>query len=244
MRSTPVTQDITRLSRLGFVNAYLVREDDGLTLVDTMIGGSAKGILAAAQALGAPIARILLTHGHSDHVGSLDALAEALDGVEVLASEREARLLAGDRSPDPGEPQDEIAGSWIDVKTPVTRRLSPGDRVGSLEVVAAPGHTPGHIALLDTRDRTLLAGDTFSTLLGVETSARANPRFPLVVMGTWHRPTVLAGARALRALDPARLAAGHGRPLEDPGAAMDRAIARAERSLGSEAPAHGAATGA
>ena len=107
MRSTTVIPDITRLSRFGFVNAYLVREDDGLTLVDTMTGGSAKGILAAAQALGAPIVRILLTHAHADHVGSLDALADALGGVEVLASEREARLLAGDRSLDPGEPQDQ-----------------------------------------------------------------------------------------------------------------------------------------
>ena len=33
-----------RLSRLGFVNAYLVEEDDGLTLVDTMIPRSGKAI--------------------------------------------------------------------------------------------------------------------------------------------------------------------------------------------------------
>ena len=36
--------DITRISRFGFVNCYLVREDDGLTLVDAMIPGSAKVI--------------------------------------------------------------------------------------------------------------------------------------------------------------------------------------------------------
>ncbi len=59
------------------------------------------------------------------------------------------------------------------------------------------------------------------------TTAKVNPRFPLPALATWHRPTALATARALRALDPARLAVGHGRTVESPGAAMDAAIARA-----------------
>jgi hypothetical protein len=46
-------------------------------------------------------------------------------------------------------------------------------------------------------------------------------------MATWHRPTALQTARDLRALDPARLAAGHGPIVEAPGPAMDAAIARA-----------------
>ncbi len=37
-----------RISRAGLINAYLVPEDDGLTLIDTAIAGSAKAILAAA----------------------------------------------------------------------------------------------------------------------------------------------------------------------------------------------------
>ena len=45
-------------------------------------------------------------------------------------------------------------------------------------------------------------------------------------MSTWHRPTALETAKALRALNPARLAAGHGKVVENPGAAMDEAIAR------------------
>src|SRR5437763_477831 len=40
MRVTTVRPNLTQLTRLCFVNAYLVPEDDGLTLVDTMIGGS------------------------------------------------------------------------------------------------------------------------------------------------------------------------------------------------------------
>jgi glyoxylase-like metal-dependent hydrolase (beta-lactamase superfamily II) len=218
---------LTRLNRLHFVNAYLVQEDDGLTLVDTMLPRSAKTILAAAGSLGVPIRRIALTHAHGDHVGSLDALAGALPGVEVLISERDARLLAKDMSLDPGEPQSKLRGSYPGAETRPTRTLAPGDRVGSLEVVAAPGHTPGHVAFLDTRDRTLLCGDAYSTLGGVATCAKANPRFPLPALATWDRPTALRTARELRALDPARLAPGHGGVVEAPRAAMDTAIAKA-----------------
>jgi glyoxylase-like metal-dependent hydrolase (beta-lactamase superfamily II) len=243
MRRSPATPNIVRLTRFGFVNAYLVREDGGLTLVDTMVGGSAKGIAQAAAALGAPITRVALTHAHADHVGSQDAVMQALGDVELSASAREARLLAGDRRLDPGEPQSKLAGGWTDVAARVTRELSPGDRVGSLEVVAAPGHTPGHVAFLDTRDRTLIAGDAFSTLGGVATTARANPRFPLPAMATWDRPTVLRSARALRALEPARLAVGHGPVVEDPLAAMDGAIARAAIRLEPGTPEARAAAG-
>jgi glyoxylase-like metal-dependent hydrolase (beta-lactamase superfamily II) len=46
-------------------------------------------------------------------------------------------------------------------------------------------------------------------------------------MATWHRPTALETAKALRAMDPARLAPGHGKVVESPAAEMDRAIAKA-----------------
>jgi glyoxylase-like metal-dependent hydrolase (beta-lactamase superfamily II) len=219
--------NLTRVTRLGFVNAFLVREDDGLTLVDTMLPRSSKAILGAAERLGAPIVRIALTHAHADHIGSLDELAAALPGVEVLISTRDARLLAKDMSLDPGEPKDKLRGGYPGAKTVPTRTLEPGDMVGSLEVVASPGHTPGHVAFLDRRDGTLLAGDAYSTLGGVATPAKANLRFPLVYMATWHRPTALESARALRALDPERVAPGHGRIVDAPGAAMDEAIAKA-----------------
>lgn len=215
-----------RLSRFGFVNSYLVREDDGFTLVDTMLPGSAKTILEAAADAGAPIVRIALTHAHGDHIGSVDALAGALPGVEVLISSRDARLLAKDFSIDPGEPDDKLRGSYPGAKTRPTGTFGAGDRVGSLEVIAAPGHTPGHVAFFDHRDGTLLCGDAYSTLGGVATSAKVNPLFPLPTLATWHRPTGLASARALRDLDPARLAPGHGKIVEAPGEAMSRAIAK------------------
>jgi glyoxylase-like metal-dependent hydrolase (beta-lactamase superfamily II) len=217
---------IHRITQVGFVNAYLVEEEDGLTLVDAMLPRGHKKILAAAETLGAPIRRILLTHAHGDHIGSLDALAAALPDAEVLISARDARLLAKDKSLDPGEPQDKLRGSYPGARTRPTRTIAPGERVGSLQAHAAPGHTPGQLAFLDTRDGTLYAADTYSTLGGVATTAKANPRFPLPAMATWHKPTALETARAMRALDPARLAPGHGKVVESPGAAMDRAIAR------------------
>jgi len=224
---------LTRVSRFGIVNAFLVEEEDGLTLVDTTIGGgrAAKAILAAAAELNRPIVRIALTHAHQDHIGGLDALAAQLPGVEVAISARDARLLAKNTTTDPGEPPEaKLRGSYPGAKTQPTRMLSAGDRVGSLEVIAAPGHTPGHVAFLDTRDNTLIAGDAFSTLGGVATTAKINPRFPLPTLATWHRPTALETARTLRAIDPARLAVGHGKTVDAPGAAMDAAIAKAARA--------------
>jgi len=217
---------VSRIRQLGLVNAYLVQEDDGLTLVDALLPGAQKKILAAAETIGAPIVRVALTHAHGDHIGSLDKLAAALPDAEVLISTRDARLLAKDKSLDPGEPQGKWRGNYPGANTKPTATLAAGDRVGSLEVHAAPGHTPGQIAFLDPRDGTLYCADAYSTLGGVATTAKPYARFPLPGFATWHGPTALESARALRTLDPARLAPGHGKVVEAPGAAMDRAIAR------------------
>ena len=218
---------VHRISQAGIVNAYLVQEDDGLTLVDALMSGSAhKRILAAAETIGAPIVRIALTHSHNDHIGALDKLAAALPGAAVLISAREERLLGKDKTMDPGEPQAKLKGGYSGAKTKPTATFKPGDRVGSLEVHAAPGHTPGQVAFLDPRDGTLYCADAYSTLGGVATTAKPYLRFPLPGFATWHGPTALESAVSLRALDPARLAPGHGGVVETPGAAMDRAIAR------------------
>src|SRR6188472_3945150 len=121
--STP--SSLVRIARMGLVNVYLVREDDGLTVVDTGLPGSHRAILKTAARLGAPIRRIALTHAHGDHIGSLDALAAAIPGVEVLISERDARLLAGDKAIDPGEPRAKLRGSYPGTKTRPTRTLQP-----------------------------------------------------------------------------------------------------------------------
>ena len=229
MKTTSHGPNLFQLTRLGIVNVYLVREEDGFTLVDTGLSGSAKGILTAADEVGAHVRRIALTHAHNDHTGSLDALRELLPDAEAAIGARDARLLRGDMSLDPDEPQDKIRGGFVEIERPPERELAPGDRVGSLEVVSSPGHTPGHISFLDTRDRTLIAGDAFQTKGGMAVSGMIRPLFPLPALATWHKPTALESARSLRALEPSRLAVGHGRVLEQPVAAMDDAIAKASK---------------
>jgi glyoxylase-like metal-dependent hydrolase (beta-lactamase superfamily II) len=232
MRTTTISDNLTQLTDhpiLFPINAYLVREEDGFTLVDTGLSATGKALVAAIRAMAVPVARIALTHAHGDHVGGLDRVHEAFPDGEVVISARDARALAGDMSLNPDEPQGKLRGSYVTVKTQPTRVLNPGDRVGSLEVVAAPGHTPGQVAFLDTRDRTLIAGDAFQTRGGVAVAGVARPLFPFVAMGTWDRATALASARRLRALNPSRLAIGHGIVLTSPIAAMDDAIAVAER---------------
>lgn len=225
------TTQLTRLPHVFPVNAYLVREDDGFTLVDTTISGSTDAILAAAQQLGGNIVRVAVTHAHMDHVGSLDALHAALPDAEILASARDARFLAGERTLDPDEPKDKLRGAYKTVQTRPTRLLNDGDRVGSLQVVASRGHTPGHIAFFDTRDGTLIAGDAFQTAGGIAVSGTIRPLFPFPAMATWHKLSALESARKLRALEPARLAVGHGKVLESPLAAMDNAMAAAAEKL-------------
>ncbi|MDQ3548480.1 MAG: MBL fold metallo-hydrolase, partial [Chloroflexota bacterium] len=125
-RMTPVHRPaLTRITRLGLVNAYLVREDDGLTLVDTAVPGTAKAIREAARRLGAPIVRIVLTHAHGDHIGSLDALRAELPDAEILISRRDARLLTKDRTPEPGEPADaKLRGGYPGASTRPTRLMA------------------------------------------------------------------------------------------------------------------------
>jgi len=223
-----------QLTHLGAINCYLVREDDGFTLIDTAWPSSqAQAIIREANKLGLPIVRILLTHAHIDQVGSLDALHDALPHAQVAISERDARLLSGDLSLDPSEPQDKKPGAYS-CKTKPTRLLHEGDRIGSLEVIATPGHTPGHLAFLDTRDRALIAGDAFQTLGGVAVSGTIKLLFPLPALSNWQKGLSLESARKLLALQPSLLAVGHGRVLSDPQPAMERAIRVTEQSLAKE----------
>jgi glyoxylase-like metal-dependent hydrolase (beta-lactamase superfamily II) len=227
MKSTTITEHLTQLNRWRFVNAFLVREEDGFTLIDTTLGGGAGALIAAAEEAGGAIRRIALTHGHGDHVGSLDALKQRLGGlVEVLMPDLDARIHAGEKVV-----EGKVRGSWPKLETVPDVRLSGGDRVGSLEVVASPGHSPGHVAFLDTRDRTLIAGDVFTAYGQLAVTSHFYLRFPFAAMATWDRAKDVESAQKLRALDPPLLVVGHGPAQRNPRAAIDRAIARAHRSL-------------
>ncbi len=219
----------TQLTRFGLSNCYLVAEDDGLTLVDTSLRGSAGEILAAAARIGRPIRRIAITHAHHDHAGALESLMECVPEAELAVGARESRLLRGDLTPQAGEPRGRLRG-YLYEQAEVTpaRLLAAGDRIGSLEVIAAPGHTPGHIGFLDTRDRTLLAGDAYIAVGELFVTTELVWRFPFPALsGTWHAPTAIEAAQRLSDLEPARIATGHGRIVEEPADEIARALRRA-----------------
>ena len=225
MKIRTISENVIQLTRLRYVNAYLVREDDGFTLVDTGLGGTADTLLAIARRNGAEIRRIAITHGHQDHAGSLDALRKQLGNeVEISISDLDARECSGEHVI-----EGKRRGSWATLETKPDVRLTGGERIGSLEVISTPGHTPGHLAFLDVRDRTLFAGDTFTTYWRTEIPNRLSQPFPLSAMGTQERERIIDAARTLRALDPSRLLVGHGPAVRNPRDAMDAAIRRAAR---------------
>ena len=215
---------LTRWAALFPMNCYLVIEDDGLTLVDSTMSSPAEDVSRVASELGLKLRRVALTHAHGDHVGGVAGVRSRFPGLVVSIGEREAPLLEGDRTLAADEPQAQVKGFFSKVDWKPDQLLRPGDRFGSLEVVAAPGHTPGQVAFLDLRDRSLIAGDAYQTRGGIAVSGVIRPLFPFPALATWHRPTALITARTLRALGPARLAVGHGDVLEAPTAAMDAAL--------------------
>jgi glyoxylase-like metal-dependent hydrolase (beta-lactamase superfamily II) len=223
---------LTFLPRMFPVNCYFMEEQDGLTLIDAALPYSAKAIMQAARDIGKPITRIVLTHAHQDHVGALDKLKAELPDVPVHISRRDSRLLAGDRSLEPGERDTPIRGGVpAKLQTKPDILLEEGDRLGSLIAVAAPGHTPGLMAFQDTRNGALIAGDALQTRGGIAVAGQIKAWFPFPAWGTWNKETSFESARKLRELQPSLLAVGHGRMLENPAAAMNKAIEEAETNL-------------
>ena len=227
MKLTQHGENLWQITRLTAFNSFLVREDDGLTVVDANMSGTGKDILRAAETIGLPITRITLTHAHADHVGSLDEVAAQVPEAEVAFTARTAEFLRGNVTLLPDEPQVKIRGSFVERTTQATRLIVPDDKVGSLRVISSPGHTPDHIAFYDERDGTLIAGDAFQTKGGVAVAGITRWLFPFPGMAAWHLPTALETAIALRALNPARMVVGHGGMLEQPAAQMDKAIQEA-----------------
>ncbi len=228
------TENLYRLAGFLPINIYLVREDEGLTVIDTGMGGNGKAIVKAAESLSLPITTITLTHAHGDHAGSLDGLSQLVPDAEVALNGRTAEYLQGNRALLPDEPQTPLKGSWVDSTTTAGRLFKPGDLLGSLRVVAAPGHTPDQVAFYDERDGTLIAGDAFQTQGGIAVSGIRRWRFPLPAFATWHLPTALETSVNLHDMKPTRLAVGHGDVLESPQAKMAAAIQEAAGSVKSE----------
>src|SRR5258708_19714842 len=88
MKITRFSDTFVQLTRWPLVfpiNCYLVGENDGFTLIDTGIAGSAKEMLAAAKSLGRPIVRLVLTHAHGSHPDPLNQLPHSLPAPQLFS---------------------------------------------------------------------------------------------------------------------------------------------------------------
>lgn len=233
-----ISEDCMQVKRFNLCNCYLVREQDGLTVVDTALG-AARIVIEAARHFGQPIRRILLTHAHVDHVGSLDTLRKLVPDSDIVVGRREAQLLAeAARGIQPAnmtlladEPKAPVKGGFKRVKSLPDRLLDDGDVVGSLRAVSTPGHTPGHLSFVDERSGDLYAGDALTTFKEVRLPFDPAWFFPFPKQATWHYATAFESGRRLAALSPKRVLPGHGPAFEHPAASFERALERARRKL-------------
>jgi glyoxylase-like metal-dependent hydrolase (beta-lactamase superfamily II) len=223
---------VTFMANVFPVNCYMVEEEESLTLIDAALPYSMKGILKAAETIGKPITKIILTHAHEDHVGALDKIKEALPDVPVYISVRDNRIMHGDTTLDEHEHQTPIKGGVPKkLKTRANILLKEGDLIGSLAAIETPGHTPGSMSFLDIRSKALIAGDAYQTRGGIAVAGDIVPWFPFPAFGTWSKETSIVSAKKLVNYQPKLLAVGHGEMLENPIREMEQAINRLEKKL-------------
>lgn len=189
-------------------------------LVDSGFVGHAADTLAWSTATAsAPVALVVNTHWHCDHVGG-NALLQA-HGAEVVASSldeqavgrRDPGCCSAQRLDQPVAPYD------------VDRAVTDGDvlRLGDSDwqVVATPGHTPGHVCLWQPEERLLATGDALSDYdVGW---------VDLALDGPGSAATALASLERLTDLGPRVLLTAHGPVPTDTGAALATAHRRAQR---------------
>lgn len=217
---------------LEFGQVYLWRDGDELTLVDTGTPGSGPAIESAVAALGltrSAVRRIIVTHGHEDHAGSV-AEIRAWHGAPVYAHLADAPVVRGERRrQEPLITEFErpywervtelginaltIPPATVDVELVGGEELDFGD---GARVVAIPGHTAGSIAIHLPAHGVLFVGDTVSTLPEVG-----------VIPGAFNvdGALLLESFRRLADLDPDIVCVGHGASVVgDAGKAMRTAL--------------------
>jgi glyoxylase-like metal-dependent hydrolase (beta-lactamase superfamily II) len=228
--------------RLALVNvAFYGFPTEGAhwVLIDTGVFSSASMILRAAESRFGRNARpdaIVLTHGHFDHIGCLEELAQKWD-VSIFAHPLEFPFLQGEAAYPPPDPQvgggmmAALAGFYPRGPIDVGRWLAPLPSDGSIPVmpgwkwIHTPGHTPGHISLWRPYDKALIAGDAFITTR--QESAYAvitqEPEIhgpPMYYTQDWDEAR--SSVQKLAALEPEYIITGHGRAMA--GGEMRRAL--------------------
>lgn len=172
---------------LGFVAAYVVMRDGQAAVVDTGVEGSEGDILTvlAAGGLGwQAVSDIVVTHNHGDHAGSLPAVSDLAADAAIHAGEGDIPSMRASR--------------------PITA-VGDGDVVFGLQVVTTPGHTPGHISLVDPVARFMLTGDA---LVGDGSGGLAGPPPEF----TAHMPRAIESVAKLAAFDVEQVLVCHGFP--------------------------------
>lgn len=169
----------------SYVSAFLLLRGSEVAIVDTGTPGSAAAIEDGLKAAGtgwAAVKHVILTHYHDDHIGGLD-------GVEPQVK---ATFYAG-----------ELDYGNIISDQPL-KPLKDGDEVFGLRIIDTPGHTRGHISLLEPGTGTLVAGDALRTQNGLEGS---DPQF------TTDQASAAESVKKLATLDVRAILPGHGEPL-------------------------------
>lgn len=205
------------------VNACAVGTDEGWVMVDAGLSGSDQFIIdKTLERFSRRPAAIILTHGHSDQVGSMQRLAEYWD-VPVYAHSLELPYLSGQKSYPEEEAKDEKGTrskqSPEFSRTTIKFRLTPLPEDGSVpglkgwRWIHTPGHTEGHIVLFRESDRTLIAGDAFAdepTWPGYGHVEKADGNLPHF---SADREKARNSMAYLAGLEPRLVIPSHGRPI-------------------------------